>query len=80
MITTLSTTSTIVIPDDIDVAKVPTRSYDFAKGDRRFSDIEAAHKHADAEAIRTGVRQVVRKDPGSYTFGPTLYLVQAVGS
>ena len=70
---------TIVVADDIDVTRIPTRSYDLSKGDRRFSRLERAIEHADAEAIKTGIRQCVRRCPGSYTF-QKLYLVQAVGS
>lgn len=57
---------------------LPRRSYDFDKGDRRFRTLTRAVDHADAEAIRTGVRQVVRPDVDS--LGDRLYLVQAVGS
>lgn len=73
----------ITYPDDVDVV-VPTRSYDYNKGDRRFFDHQAAVDHAHAVALETGVRQSVRPDPGTPEFeirnGRTLYLVQAVGS
>ena len=62
-----------------DYYRLPQRGYDFRKGDRRFSDIDRAIAHANEEARRTGVRQVVRIDPGSPHF-LRLHLVQAVGS
>lgn len=62
-----------------DYLRLPQRGYDFRKGDRRFSDLERAIEHGNEEARRTGIRQVVRVDTGSYDF-LKLYLVQAVGS
>lgn len=65
------------IPSD-EYLRLPRRSYEFGKGDRRFSDRDRALKHAEAEAIRTGVRQVVRADVT--VLGTPMHLVQAVGS
>lgn len=59
---------------------VPTRSYDFDKGDRRFFEFERAIEHSEEEAIRTGVRQAIRRDLSDIPGGDKLYLVQAVGS
>lgn len=73
-----TTLETIVVADDIDISRVPRRGYDFNKGDRRFQTREAAITHADNEARRTGVRQVVRLDSTPHFV--TLYVVQAVGS
>jgi len=73
------TNHTIVIPEDIDVNTIPRRSYDFDKGDRRFHTLERALEHAEAEAGRTSVRQVVRTESAPHFVG-TFYLVQAIGS
>ena len=69
---------TIFLDDSIDVYTIPVRPYDFNKGDRRFNDLQRALDHAEQEAGRTSIRQVVRKD-SSPTF-THLWLVQAVGS
>lgn len=61
-----------------DYLGLPRRSYDFNKGDRRFSDRDRAIEHANDKARATGVRQVVR--PDSLVLGTPLFLVQAVGS
>lgn len=71
---------TIVIDDDVSVHDIPRRSYDFNRGDRRFYSQDSAISHANAEAVRTGVRQVVRLDGPALLGGTPLYLVQAVGS
>ncbi len=74
---------TTLEPIDLDVTVndylgQPLRSYCFNKGDRRFRDHEIALRHANSEASRTGIRQVVRPDVDS--LGGALFLVQAVGS
>lgn len=77
----LLTDEVVVIPSSVDVYDLPRRSYDFNRGDRRFVDIDQAVEHANETALRTGVRQVVRKDsrePGAH--GRPFYLVQAIGS
>jgi hypothetical protein len=77
----MTITAPIIINDTVDVHRLPRRSFDPAKGDRRFLDQERAIKHAEEEAVRTGVRQTVRPDsevPGAS--GARFYLVQAVGS
>lgn len=79
---TISQTPAVLVFDESltqDYMKLPQRGYDFNKGDRRFAEIERAIDHANAQALETGVRQVVRVDPGSPHF-QTLHLVQAVGS
>lgn len=70
-----------VILDELDARTylaLPRRAYDFAQGDRRFRSLKKAADHADAEALRTGVRQVIRRDTDN--LGEPLFLVQAVGS
>lgn len=73
-------TQTIVttLESGIDFFTLPRRGYDFNAGDRRFADLFEAIEHADAEALRTGIRQCVR--PDSSPDFVQLYLVQAVGS
>jgi hypothetical protein len=75
------TLETIVLDNNVDSYGIPRRSYDYDKGDRRFLDQWRAIEHANEEARRTGVRQVVRPDlaevPGAKG---RFYLVQAVGS
>jgi hypothetical protein len=72
------TIHTIVFDESIDVLKIPQRSYDFNKGDRRFEGLETALAHAEKIAGLTGVRQIVRKDsPGDVA---EWWLVQAIGS
>jgi len=68
----------IIVAEDINVGQIPRRAYDFSKGDRRFFDIERAIDHANDEASRTGIRQVVR--PDTEALGDTLFVVQAIGS
>lgn len=72
-------TRVVVIPDDVNALQIPTRSYDYRQGDRRFTNAQTAIAYAEAEQRRTGVQQVVRRDPGSYDF-QELILVQAMGS
>ena len=76
-------TQVLVFPEDVDLSRtaIPTRGYDFRKGDRRFFDQEEAIQYAHAKATETGVRQVVRvngAEPGSQ--GRPYHLVQAIGS
>lgn len=76
-------THVLVFPRNIDLARaaIPTRGYDFNKGDRRFVDQDRAIEHALEKAKLTGVRQVVRvsgAEPGSK--GRPFHLVQAIGS
>lgn len=52
------------------------RSYDHGAGDRRFYDRDRAFTHANREAVKTGVRQQVRRDRG--TLEEDLWVVQAV--
>lgn len=76
-----TTLEPIIVAPGVDVFAIPRRGYDFNQGDRRFLDQQAAIDHANEEARRTGVRQVVRLDsrePGAY--GRQFHLVQAVGS
>lgn len=76
----MPTLTPLVIPGEVDIYTVPRRSFDPAKGDRRFLNQLAAIGHAEDEARRTGVRQVVRADsevPGGRS---RFWLVQAVGS
>ena len=73
--------TTIVVGDDVtptEFLALPRRGYDFQKGDRRFDSFKRAVDHANNEASRTGVRQVVRPDVDSLE--NPVYLVQAVGS
>lgn len=73
---------TIEIPADVDVHSIPRRPYDYSKGDRRFFGRRRALEHANEEARRTGIRQVVRVDPTDLPgqHRAALFLVQAVGS
>lgn len=80
MTTTALPTKVLVFPEDVDVAELPRRGYDFNKGDRRFHDQLDAIDHAHAEARATGVRQIVRPSSPALHGGAPLYLVQAVGS
>lgn len=76
-------TTTLLSPIDlidVNVLKIPRRSYDFNKGDRRFYRRERALAHAELEAALTGVRQIVRLDVPATDNGEPLFLVQAVGS
>lgn len=63
---------------DEDVLRIPQRPYEFDKGDRRFTSLMDAVSFANDEAVRTGVRQVVRLDSSPHFV--TLHLVQAMGS
>lgn len=89
MTTTAAVTDTdnyvrvLVFPDGIDssdIRMIPTRPYDFNRGDRRFYDQGRAIEHANSTALETGVRQVVRVTSPALDRGAPLYLVQAVGS
>jgi hypothetical protein len=73
-----STLAPIILSDDVNVYDIPKRSYDFTKGDRRFFDFANAVRFATDEAVRTGIRQVVRLDVD--VLGKRPHLVQAVGS
>ena len=75
---TTSTLAPIIIADDINVYEIPRRAYDFNKGDRRFFDFENAVRFATDEAVRTGIRQIVRLDVD--VLGERPHLVQAIGS
>lgn len=75
------TQNVIVFDRSVDVFEIPRRSFDPTKGDRRFIDLFAAARHAEDEALKTGVRQTVRSDsevPGAN--GGHFWLVQAIGS
>ena len=72
--------SPIVFDRSVDVFEIPRRSFDPAKGDRRFVDQDRAVIHAEEEASRTGVRQVVRIDSEIPGGRGRFWLVQAVGS
>ena len=77
----MTTIAPIIINRDVDIFAIPRRSFDPKKGDRRFLDQGDAIEHAEDEAIKTGVRQVVRIDsevPGANA--GRYWLVQAVGS
>lgn len=66
--------------DAQDFLTLPRRPYDFNRGDRRFGNLKRAVDHANDEAARTGIRQVVRKDnPPPFVEG-IFWLVQAIGS
>lgn len=73
-------TKVLVFPEDMTMADIPRRDYDFNKGDRRFHDRQVAIDHALAEATATGIRQIVRPTSPALLGGAPLYLVQAVGS
>lgn len=76
-------TTTLLSPidlTDVNVLNIPRRSYDFNRGDRRFYRRERALEHAEYEALRTGIRQIVRVDRPATDHGEPLFLVQAVGS
>jgi hypothetical protein len=72
--------ATIIVQDvtNSEFLALPRRGYDFQKGDRRFDSFKRAVDHANDEASRTGVRQVVRPDVDSLE--NPVYLVQAIGS
>lgn len=75
------TLETIVLDNNVDSYGIPRRPYDFNKGDRRFLDQDRAIEHANEEARRTCVRQVVRPDAAEVPGGKgRFYLIQAVGS
>lgn len=78
------TSPVIILSKDITpelLYDIPRRAYDFNRGDRRFHDQIEAIEHANAEALKTGVRQVVRVTAPALLGGDEpLYLVQAVGS
>jgi hypothetical protein len=80
----MSHSKPVYTPIDLDavrVAEIPTRGYDFNRGDRRFFDRSRALEHANHEAILTGIRQVVRVTAPPILGGTdVLHLVQAVGS
>lgn len=70
----------LILPDEFDIFEIPRRGYDFNLGDRRFLDLDRALGHANDEAARTGVRQIVRKDTPPDFVDVPYWLVQAVGS
>lgn len=71
-------THTILVHDDIDLAEIPRRDYDFSRGDTRWSTQEKALEVAEAKALETGIRQTVRRSSSPHF--TELWLVQAVGS
>jgi hypothetical protein len=70
----------IIIPADVDVYTIPRRPFDFRKGDRRFGELDEAVEHANEEARKTGVRQVIRTYVPFLHGGELTLIVQAVGS
>lgn len=68
----------LVFGDGVDVLGIPQRSYDFDKGDRRFTVQAEAIQYANDEAVRTSVRRIVRVDSSPHF--TKFYLVQAIGS
>lgn len=77
-VSTIPHPHTLVFPAGVDLFEIPRRSYDFNKGDRRFSTQERAIEHAEAKALETSVRQIVRADSSPHFID--LWVVQAVGS
>lgn len=71
-------TKIVIVGDEVDVFQVPRRAYDFAKGDRRFTDRNQAIDHGIAEFDRTGVQQLVRRDSAPEFID--LFVVQTFGS